>query len=103
MVRRHATTLRKGGNVPRIVITHDVADVDTWLKFKSERSGAVNGMGGRHVVDHVAHDGTNRVAVSAEIDDVEPMLAAIASPPPELLGTMERHGVVPPLTVYVER
>lgn len=89
--------------MPKIVITHDVVDVDTWLKFKSERADAVSGMGGRHVVDHVAHDGSNRVAVSAEVDEVEAMLAAIASPPPELLGTMQRHGVVPPLTVYVER
>jgi hypothetical protein len=46
-------------------------------------------MGGRHVVDHVAHDGSNRVAISAEIDDVEAMLAAIASPPPTT--TRERH------------
>ena len=89
--------------MPKLVITHDVADVDTWLKFKSERTGAISEMGGRHVVDHVAHDGSNRVAISAEIDDVEAMLAAIASPPPDLLGTMERHGVIPPLTVYVEK
>jgi hypothetical protein len=89
--------------MPKMVITHDVADVDTWLKFKSERADAVSGMGGRHVVDHVANDGSNRVALSVEIDEVEAMLAAIASPPPELLGAMERHGVIPPLTVYVER
>jgi hypothetical protein len=89
--------------MPKMVITHDVADVDTWLKFKSARADVISGMGGRHVVDHVAHDGRNRVAVSAEIDDVEAMLAAIAAPPPELLGAMEEHGVIPPLTVYVER
>ena len=40
--------------MPKMVITHDVADVDTWLKFKSERADTVSGMGGRHVVDHVA-------------------------------------------------
>ena len=89
--------------MPKMVITHDVADVDSWLTFKSERADAVSGMGGRHVVDHVAQDGSNKVALSVEVDDVEPMLAAIGSPPPELLGAMERHGVIPPLTVYVER
>jgi hypothetical protein len=89
--------------MPKIVITHEVADVDSWLTFKSERADAVSGMGGRHVVDHVAHDGSKSVAITVEIDDVEAMLAAITSPPPELLGTMERHGVIPPLTVYVER
>jgi len=89
--------------MPKMVITHDVADVDTWLNFKSERAGAVGGMGATNVVDHVAHDGSKRVAVSAETDDVEALLAAIASPPPELLAAMDRHGVIPPLTVYVER
>jgi hypothetical protein len=51
----------------------------------------------------VAQDGSKRVAISAEVDDVEKVLTAIASPPPESLEVMERHGVMPPLTVYVER
>ena len=89
--------------MPKIVITHDVADVDNWLQYKSERADAVGGMGGSNVVDLVAHDGTKNVAISVEIDDVDAMMAAIASPPPELAGTLERHGVIPPFTVYVER
>jgi hypothetical protein len=89
--------------MPKIVITHDVADVDNWLQYKSERADAISGMGGSNVVDHVAHDGTRKVAISGEIDDVEAVMAAIASPPPELAGTMERHGVIPPFIVYVER
>ena len=78
--------------MPKIVITHDVADVDTWLKFKSERTDAISEMGGRHVVDHVAHDGSNRVAVSAEIDEVEAMLAAIATPPRNCSGRWRGMG-----------
>ena len=89
--------------MPKIVITHDVADVDAWLTFKSERTGAIGGMGGSNVVEHAAHDGSNKVALSVEAADVEAIVAAIAAPPPELLAAMERHGVVPPLTVYVER
>jgi hypothetical protein len=89
--------------MPKIVITHDVADVETWLTFKSERADAISGMGGSQVVDHVAHDGSKNVAVSAEIDDVDALVAAIASPPPELADAMQTHGVLPPLTVYVER
>lgn len=89
--------------MPKIVIVHDVADVDTWLTFKAERADAIGGMGGRLVVDHVAHDGSKTVAISAETDDVEVILAAIAAPPPELAAVMERHGVIPPLTVFVER
>jgi hypothetical protein len=60
-------------------------------------------MGGTNVADHVANDGSNKVAVSAEVDDVEAFLAAVASPPADLLAAMQRHGVVPPLTAYVER
>ena len=88
--------------MPKMFVTHDVVDVDTWLTFKSERADAISGMGGTHVVDHVAKDGSNKVAVSAETDDVDAFLAALASPSPELLAAMERHGVVPPLTAYVE-
>jgi hypothetical protein len=89
--------------MPQIVITHDVADVQMWLTFKSERADAISGMGGRQVVDHAAQDGSNRVAVSAEVDEVEAVLAAIASPPADLAAAMERHGVIPPLTVYFEK
>ena len=89
--------------MPKIVISHDVTDVETWLTFNTERAAAIAGMGGREVVDHVAHDGTNNVAVSAEVDDVESLLAAIASPPADLAEAMARHGVIPPLTVYVEK
>jgi hypothetical protein len=30
------------------------------------------------------------------------MMAALASPPAEVAAAMERHGVVPPLTAFVE-
>lgn len=87
----------------RIVIVHDVADVDVWLQGKAERAEAIGSMGGTNVVDHVAHDGSQRVAISAETDDVDGVLAAAASPTPEIVAAMERHGVRQPLTIYVER
>ena len=88
--------------MPRMVITHGVADVDTWLGFKAERAEALAGLGGSDVVDHVAHDGSNLVAVSADVSDVDGMMAALASPPPEVAAAMEKHGVLPPLVAYVE-
>jgi hypothetical protein len=54
-------------------------------------------------VDCVAPDGSNTVAVSANLDDVEAMQAAMASPPPELQALMESHGVRPPIAIYVEK
>ena len=88
--------------MPTMVITHAVADVDKWLGFKAERAEAIAGLGGSDVVDHVAHDGSNQIAVSANVTDVDRIMAALASPPPELAAAMEKHGVLPPLVAYVE-
>jgi hypothetical protein len=89
--------------MPKIVVTHNVVDVDTWLQFKSERADAIGALGGSNVVDHVAQDGSNAVAVAAEVDDVAGMMTALSSPPPELGAIMQRHGVTPPLAIYVEQ
>ena len=51
----------------------------------------------------MAHDGSKSVAISADVDDLAAVMATIASPPPEMAATMERHGVVPPLAVYVAK
>lgn len=87
----------------KVVITHNVVDVDKWLQFKSERADAIAAMGGRNVVDHVTQDGNNTVAVATELDDVTGLMAALSAPPPELVAVMEKHGVVPPLAIYVEQ
>jgi hypothetical protein len=89
--------------MPKVVITHSVVDVDNWLKGKSERANAIGGMGGANVVDHVAHDGSKSIAVTFDVDDVATVMTGITSPPAELGAAMERHGVIPPLTVYVEK
>lgn len=86
----------------KIVITHSVADVDKWLGFKAERAEAIGGLGGTNVVDHVAHDGSKTVAVAADAADVDAIMAALGSPPPELAAAMEKHGVLPPVVAYVE-
>ena len=89
--------------MPKVVVTHNVVDVDRWLKGKSERAASIAGMGGVNVVDYVAQDGTNAIAISSDVDDVDAMLTALSSPPAEMAAAMESHGVLPPLTVYVER
>jgi hypothetical protein len=89
--------------MPKVVITHSVVNVDNWLKGKSERADAIGDMGGANVVDHVAQDGSKTIAVTFDADDVAGVMTAIAAPSAELAATMERHGVVPPLTAYVEK
>jgi hypothetical protein len=87
----------------KIVITHKVTDIEKWLKGKAERAASIAHMGGRNVVDHVAADGSNTVAITADTDDPAGVAAAVASPPPDVASAMEQHGVVPPVTVHVEK
>ncbi len=89
--------------MPKVVITHNVVDVDQWLKGKSERAEAIGGMGGANVVDHVTHDGSRTIAITCDTNDVDGLMQAVASPSPDLAAAMERHGVIPPLTVFVEK
>ena len=88
--------------MPRIVITHDVVDMERWLAGKDERSAAI-GSFGTDVTDHVAMDDSNRVAVSAAIHDLDALRALLDSPPTEVAAQMEAHGAIPPLTVYIEK
>lgn len=89
--------------MPKVIITHRVADMDKWLRGKAERAEQIGVMGGADVVDHVAQDGSNAIAVTFTVEDVAAVMAAISSPSAELGEAMERHGVIPPLAVYVER
>jgi hypothetical protein len=88
--------------MPKVVITHSVVDVAKWLEFRQERADAIGMLGGRNVVDHVAFDGGNTVAVATEVDDAAALMATLASPPPEMGAVMEKHGVLPPMAAYVE-
>jgi hypothetical protein len=87
--------------MPKLVITHAVVDVERWLQGKAERAAAI-GTAGTNVTDHVAVDGSNNIAVTADIHDMDAVEAMLASPPPEVAALMEKHGVVPPFTAYVE-
>jgi heme-degrading monooxygenase HmoA len=87
--------------MPRILITHDVQDVERWLQGKAERIATFPG--GSNVTDLVAADGSNQTAVVAEVDDLDAFNAFMASPPPEMAAQAESHGVVMPTAIlYVE-
>ncbi len=58
----------------------------------------------RHERDgHVAADGSNNVAITADIHDMAGLQALMESPSPEDAAAQERHGVIHPITVYVEK
>jgi hypothetical protein len=87
--------------MPKVVITHAVVDVERWLNGKADRAAAIESASGANVTDYVAHDGSNNIALTADVGDLGAMQAMLASPPPEVLAKMQEHGVVPPITAYV--
>ena len=88
--------------MPRVVITHDVVDLQRWLAGKADRAEIISAIGS-NVVDTVALDGSNKIALVAEVNDLAALQAMLDSPPPELAAMMEKHGVIPPFTAYVEK
>jgi hypothetical protein len=87
--------------MPRLVVIHAVEDVERWLEGKAERAAAISAVG-TNVTDYVALDGSNKIAITAEIHDLDAAKQLFASPPPDVAATMQKHGVVPPITAYVE-
>ena len=88
--------------MPRIVITHAVQDVDRWLRGRDERHAALAMPGATNGTDLVALDGSTQAAVSFDIDDVGALQAMLSSMPPEVAAQAEAHGVLLPMTVFVE-
>jgi len=88
--------------MPKLVVTHAVVDVERWLEGKAERAAAFEAVSGSNVTDYVAEDGSNRIAVAADVTDLDAVKALMDSPPADALALMEKHGVMPPFTAYIE-
>ena len=85
----------------RVVISHEVGDVERWLGGKAERASSLPGA--RNVTDLVAMDGSNHTAVAFDIDDVDALKAMLAAIPRDMAAQAESHGVaVSTMRVYVE-
>jgi hypothetical protein len=85
--------------MPRVVITHAVKDRTHWASKHAERVAAFAPWG-TNVVDHFNNDDPSRVAVSVDVHDLAAMAEAIASP--EIEAAKHAHGVVDPLSIYIE-
>ena len=88
--------------MPKMVVTHAVVEIDRWLQGKAERA-AIIGAYATNVTDHVAADGSTNVAITADIHDMAGLQRLMDSPSPEDVAAQERHEVLPPITVYVEK
>ena len=85
----------------RVVISHEVGNVERWLGGKAERASSLPGA--RNVTDLVAMDGSSHTAVAFDIDDVDALKAMLAAIPPDVAAQAESHGVaVSTMRVYVE-
>jgi len=47
-------------------------------------------------------DGSKQAAVSFDVDDVGSLTAMLSAMPPEVAAQAESHGVIMPMTVFVE-
>ena len=52
---------------------------------------------------YVAMDGSNRVATTWDVSDMDALQAAQSATSPEMAAAMERYGMIPPMTVYIEK
>jgi hypothetical protein len=93
----------KGIVMPKVVITHAVEDIERWLQGKAERAAAIESGSGSNVTDYVAADGSTNIAITADVSDVAAMQEMLTSPSPQVLAAMQSHGVVQPITAYIEK
>jgi hypothetical protein len=88
--------------VPKLVLTHRVADVDTWLGYNAQRVADLAPFGS-NITDHVAMDGSNSVAVSIDVHDMAGLQAAMASPDPDRVASMASQGIILPVMALIEK
>jgi hypothetical protein len=88
--------------MPKIVVTAAVKDVKAWLKFKPELIAQMSAVASDGT-SYVAMDGSNRVASTWDVPDMDAFQAAQTAVSPEAAAAMERYGMIPPVTVYIER
>jgi hypothetical protein len=73
------------------------------LLGKEKRAAAIESGTGSNVTDYVAADGSKNIAITADASDVGTLQGVLASPSPEVLAAMQDHGVVPPITAYIQK
>ena len=88
--------------MPKVVITHGVEEIDRWLQGHDERASAIESGSGSNVTDYVAADGSNNIAITADVSDPDKLKAILASPPADMLEVMQAHGVVQPISAYIQ-
>ena len=88
--------------MPKIVVTAVVKDVEAWLKFKPEMIAQMTAVASDGT-SYVAMDGSNLVATTWDVPDLQAFQATQSAASPEMAAAMERYGMVPPVTIFIEK
>jgi hypothetical protein len=87
----------------QIIVTAEVNDVEEWLKFKEEMVPAMSAFASDGA-SYVASDGSNRVASTWDVPDMDAFMAAQSSFAPQLAAASERAGMIPStILVYIKK
>ena len=89
--------------MPQIIVTAAVKDVEEWLKFKAEMVPAMSAVASDGA-SYVAADGSNQVASTWDVPDMEAFQEAQNSFSSELAAEAERAGMIPStMVVYMKK
>jgi hypothetical protein len=89
--------------MPQIIVTAAVNDVEEWLKFKAEMVPAMSAVASDGA-SYVAMDGSNQVASTWDVPDMEAFQAVQSSLSPELAAAAKRAGMIPStMVVYIKK
>ncbi len=88
--------------MPKIVVTAAVKDVEAWLQFKPQLIAHLSAVASDGS-SYVTTDGSNRVATTWDVPDLDAFQAAQTAASPEMAAAMERSGMIPPMTIYIKR
>lgn len=88
--------------MPKIIVTAAVKDVEAWLKFKADMTAALSTVASDGS-SYVAMDGSNQVASTWDVPDMEAFQTAQRSFSPDLAAAAERAGMIPPMMMYIKK
>lgn len=87
----------------QIIVTAAVNDVEEWLKFKAAMVPAMSAVASDGS-SYVAMDGSNQVASTWDVPDMEAFRAAQSSFTAELASAAQRAGMIPStMVVYIKK
>jgi hypothetical protein len=84
--------------MPRVVATHAVGNMDTWLAGGEERAEIFRQFASGYRI--YRHPTANKVAIVWENADLDKLQAVLADPDTE--QTKSRHSVLEPVEIYLE-